>query len=523
MSSGVLVLVLVASAGTMPGPADALAGVWRFSNGAEFPGASGRLDARTDRITLHYDFRGGGNYVAAYCDLNTPQHVQSFRLRLQKPRDATITIRVVDHAGQTFQKSASYDDADRELLVHLRSWASSWGGPQDGILRQPVHTLGILIERQGLPDDEGSIAFTRPELVSVASGTQEQAPGSQLRSYLVTDFGADCPLARSAGVSGRAGVWHVDFAAAPQAALHGSVSLFHRPSTVTLRVRASAPGAVLVLHVGAHFQNFRRTVGTLDGTDQEFTVTLPPAGWEASGAAHQSLQYPLRITRIEVQRGTCASDGLDIALQGLSCSTTVDPAAATVLTSRLTAAASAGDQRQLTLDCAGWNLLEEPLASVLKVNVRNWDGLLLQAAELPIQLPGGGRRQDVQHRFTVPAAARYVEAAGVLESPGQQPAASSSTFTAALDEPDHTEQVPPPDPELRPESPWGMGIYLYRYPHSPSGLADMDRAAALAAAAGVKWTREEFSYGMIEKAPREYDFAFFDKVVDTAHRHGISV
>ncbi len=194
-----------------------------------------------------------------------------------------------------------------------------------------------------------------------------------------------------------------------------------------------------------------------------------------------------------------------------------------VLTSRLTAAASAGDQRQLTLDCAGWNLLEEPLASVLKVNVRNWDGLLLQAAELPIQLPGGGRRQDVQHRFTVPAAARYVEAAGVLESPGQQPAASSSTFTATLDELDHTEQLPPPDRELRPESPWGMGVYLYRYPHSPSGLADMDRAAALAAAAGVKWTREEFSYGMIEKAPREYDFAFFDKVVDTAHRHGISV
>ena len=79
------------------------------------------------------------------------------------------------------------------------------------------------------------------------------------------------------------------------------------------------------------------------------------------------------------------------------------------------------------------------------------------------------------------------------------------------------------DAVLRPQSPWGMGVYLYRYPHDLEGLARMDRAAAMAQAAGVEWSREEFSWARIETQPGRYDFRFYDQVVDTALKHGISV
>ena len=68
------------------------------------------------------------------------------------------------------------------------------------------------------------------------------------------------------------------------------------------------------------------------------------------------------------------------------------------------------------------------------------------------------------------------------------------------------------DPELHPESPWGMGVYLYRY----GAGAEMDRAASLAQAAGVKWSREEFSWGRIETQPGLLEHSFY--VICAFHR-----
>ena len=59
--------------------------------------------------------------------------------------------------------------------------------------------------------------------------------------------------------------------------------------------------------------------------------------------------------------------------------------------------------------------------------------------------------------------------------------------------------------------------------NTETGNDSMDRAAAMAQAAGVKWSREEFSWSRIETQPGVYDFELYDHVVDTAIRHGISV
>jgi hypothetical protein len=76
---------------------------------------------------------------------------------------------------------------------------------------------------------------------------------------------------------------------------------------------------------------------------------------------------------------------------------------------------------------------------------------------------------------------------------------------------------------LDPGSPFGMGIYLYRYGDTPEGWAAMEKAAQMAMAAGVKWSREEFYWGVVQRERGSYDWRHYDKVVDTATAHGISI
>jgi GH35 family endo-1,4-beta-xylanase len=68
-----------------------------------------------------------------------------------------------------------------------------------------------------------------------------------------------------------------------------------------------------------------------------------------------------------------------------------------------------------------------------------------------------------------------------------------------------------------------MGLYLYRFGNDPQSLETMDRMARMAADAGVKWSREEFNWARIETRKGQYDWSFYDNLVKTANRHGISV
>lgn len=505
-----------------------LDGTWYFSNGPEFPGADGKLEPHGDeRFTLRYDFRGGGNYVAAYCDLASPLPLKSVSFRLLKPEEATITIRVTDSGGQTFQKSFYYDSLGfKDIVVTMGQWAASWGGVNDGVLRMPIRTFGILVEKQGLSQPIGSIAFSSVQYEIAPAddkGIQMGTATEATLSYLVTDFGPECVLAKTIQDRLHGRVWTINFTDRTSDAMTGSLSLFYKPTTLSFRVRASAPGATLVFRIGAHFQTFTRTIGRFDGTDQTFTFSLPPEGWEASGAAHTTLHYPLRITGITIEKNECKAETLKVTLGELTCETTVPPGKAITLMSSLQAGLPQEGLRPFTLLCSGWNLNTKEASGQIHLTILNWDGDLLHENRIPMVLSGGGRRHTIEYQFTLPSSWRYIESRCQFVNGSPIVPETLSTFTASLTEEGYEELVPNPDGSLCPESPWGMGVYLYRYPNTAIGHAQMDRAAALAAAAGVKWTREEFNYGMIETAPGVYDFSFFDVLVDTAHRHGISI
>lgn len=509
--------------GSMSG--EDLAGGWRFESGAEFPGAKGTLTQDAGSAVLKYDFSDGGRYVAAYRDLQPPLHLKAVRFMLKKALEAGITFRAIDSAGQCFQKNLSFEAlGERDVTVSMNNWSGHWGGSNDGVFRPPVHTMGILVEAADLADPKGEITFRNVRFDMVepdsAFGTgQDEA----VLSYQVTDFGKDCVLAKSLGDRLESGTWHIDFGSGGSAAMSGSLSLFHHPVTLKLHARASAPGAALVFHIGAHFQNFTRRVGILDGTDQVFTFTLPPDGWEASGAAHTTLHYPLRITGIVVEKNECRESRMDLRLGEITCETKHDRNAPTVAHAVLMPGMVQGGQRPFTLQLDFWNLLDDAVSGSAEVRVANWNGEELATTVIPVTLPGRGVKGRVEHSFVVPSGLRYVEAACSLNVAGPASAGAMSTFTVDLTEEGQEEKMPPPQRALCPESPWGMGVYLYRYPNSESGLAEMERAAGLAEEAGVKWTREEFNYSMIEKEPGAYDFSFFDRIVETATRHGISI
>lgn len=72
---------------------------------------------------------------------------------------------------------------------------------------------------------------------------------------------------------------------------------------------------------------------------------------------------------------------------------------------------------------------------------------------------------------------------------------------------------------LAPDSPFGMGIYFgNRY--TPE---EMKKAGQMAKDIGVKWSREEFSWGVIQPEEGKWDYSRYDTAVETAYSNGISL
>lgn len=490
---------------------------WHFSEGAEFPGAAGRLVRESDgTVRLEYDFGGGGNYVAAYADLETPALLESVSFRLKKPAEARITVRAADATGQTFQKSVEYNHADWQLLTFsLAGWDHSWGGAEDDIFHQPARSIGFLVDNKNLRASAGAVLIADVTATRLPAGADAPTPRAFIADYRVTDFGAGAGF----GVSGPArlenSVWTVDFSQGNRAALHHSLSLLGRPVELLLTVRGGAPGHRLTMHIGSHFQGFHRALGALEGGEQTFRVPAPPDGWEFGGGANDGkARPPLRLAALVIERGDGPAEAAALELVELRCRTNAYSDRAVTLIARLDETAATSETRALEARCTAWNLFEEPIAGALTLVLRDWEENELHRRTVEWVLPASARDERTL-RLEAPLELPFADAEVSFTAVGQRPASVRAAFAGGLDaEGDATPW---------PESPWGMGVYLYRYPHTPAGHAQMDRAAAMARAAGVKWSREEFSWARIEPREGEYDFDYYDVVVDTAGRHGITL
>ncbi len=504
-------LGLLIAAGEVP-----LGGEWSFSHGPEFPGAAGSLEVDADGVLhLRYDFSAGGAYVACYRVIEPAQTLRAWRFRLRKPAEATITVRQTDSTGQTFQKSTYYDGAGwQELEVRPGGWSGYWGGANDGVFHGATQQIGILIEGTGLLNLVGELLIAE---VVAEPGEADAGPviGPFRGRYQVTDFGPQSGFAtvNSSLADSR---WRVDFGAVEQAALHHSISLFGSPKELRLTVRGGPPGARLTLSLGSHFQRFWRELGELREGETVFTLPAPPEGWQFGGGENDGRVHPpLRVGGLSIERGTAPAAPAELELVDLTCVTELPSDQTTILFATLREAGGDERVRRLRAECVGWNVTDQPVSGRLRCVLRDWDETVLHETAYDWSLPADGVRGVASINLAIPAGLNFCDTTFTFEAAGLNPRPATAAFTRGADDAG--------DPALLPESPWGMGVYLYRNANNPAGYESMDRVAALACAAGVKWSREEFQWHRIETAPGEFDYSFYDQMIATAHRHGISI
>jgi hypothetical protein len=290
--------------------------------------------------------------------------------------------------------------------------------------------------------------------------------------------------------------------------LPGKVDRIH------LRVHGSVQDLPVRIHLRTHFMTFHRAVGRING-DGHLTVASegpPGPGWEWFGGENDGKFHgPLRLGEIRFERpatGGVVELELEEVIIDSSC-----PASKRCLVTAACEEGSDGPEYRFTARA----LTDIPIPASVRWILRDWEGTVVgqgrRELELPVQAGVTG------FEFPVPAPARerlkFLEAEFQTEVAGQEIAPVQAVWVAPLEDQG--------TPELRPDSPFGMGVYLYRYPDNTGGHAEMESAAAMAQAAGVKWSREEFQWARIEPRRGEFRWDFYDQLVATAKRHGIQV
>lgn len=144
---------------------------WSFSNGPEFPGATGSLtvvngnDGKASRLS--YDLSAGGNYVSATFDFPQALNTKSIAFWVREPARSQAKLRLYDSQDQVFEYSiprpleAFAPDMWFRSVVDVQEFTGSFGGLSDGVLRMPLKGLSILAipEFETVGASKGSIDF----------------------------------------------------------------------------------------------------------------------------------------------------------------------------------------------------------------------------------------------------------------------------------------------------------------------------------------------------------------------------
>lgn len=498
---------------------------WTFSNGAEFPGAKGSFQRSRDAAhrgeyggELAFDFSGGGNYVSASVRLPTDETGGStpwagLQLWLQRPEGHAVMLRYHDAAGQTFQRPVECAAGNWvRVTVPFSDWTAHWGGANDGQVRGQPRSLSLILDRGA--QTNGTLRFDDLRLVD------ETAAIARV-SYPAFRFAPSEGWRTSADGSGGATrldgrSWTADFAQGARAislSLPDQV-LLGRVDRLRLRVRGTAPGQPVTLVMHTHFMTFQKVIGEFNGDGEQELVTAGPPGpgWTWHGGENDGkLHGPLRLGKIILGRGTNAVRRT-LEWQEIAVEASCPPEQRCVLL-----AESRGGTNEAAFVVRARALSETPMTGRLQWVWRDWDGAELGRGEQAVTVPA--RTEPMELTLPIPASARagrkFLGGEFHLDLPDQAVPPVEAAWVAGITEAG--------DATLEPESPFGMGVYLNRYGGDAAGLAQMERAARMAQAVGVKWSREDFSWSRIERQRGEFDWTYYDQLVACARRHGITV
>lgn len=281
-----------------------------------------------------------------------------------------------------------------------------------------------------------------------------------------------------------------------------------RPGKIHLHVRGSTKGHPVHLYLRTHFMTFHTSVGEFAGPGvQDFVVDAPPGpGWQWFGGENDGkLHGPLRLAEIRLE-GAGLRDCPTLEMMDISVEATCPARRRCLLV-----AEEATVEKAAHFNAWMQALSDVPLDGKLLWQLRGWDGRDLGHGERPVTLPPGAAKLRVSlPPVAVPPGVRFVEAEFRLEVSGQDVPPAQAYWPAP--------QEDVGDATLRPESPMGMGLYLGRLQGE-----DMERAARVARAAGVKWSREDFTWARIERERGRFDWSYYDQLMGCARRNGITV
>ena len=288
------------------------------------------------------------------------------------------------------------------------------------------------------------------------------------------------------------------------------VSLLGTPREIRIRARGKALGHPVRLRIATHFMTFEKTIGQFDQDGEYDLVTEAPPGqgWKWFGGENDGkIHGPLRITGISIDKAD-RQDTAQLEFVGIRIKADYKPDQAGVLINELRDE-PAGKHFVATLR----SILTRSMKGRVTFVIRDWEGRAISESVLR-ETPAGPLLDE--WRMPMPSGDhRFLECEATLEVEGQKIPPAYAYYVAPIEA--------EADTRLDAASPFGMGLYLHRSPGDPQGVQTREQAAKLASAAGVKWSREDFHWSRIEPQKGKFDWTYYDNLLATAKRNGISV
>ncbi len=501
---------------------------WSFNDGSEFPGANGEFVFSEEAAykgeyggELQFDFTEGGHYVAAVCDLSSlwEKHsnldqVAGMEFWLWCPQGHRVGLRYTDTTGQVLQTHLDFEAGKwSRVVAPFEHWETSWGGKDDGIRHGLPQKIAILIDHG--EQDKGSLLFDEMRLIP---GESEDL--MSVAEYKICTFEEDDDFWLAS--SGNRGDTRLDGNKLTLDFSQGADwislrfpdrSLLGRVEEFQLKVNGEAKGHPLTFYARTHFMTFYKNAGTFDADGvQKMTLDAPPGeDWNWSGGENDGkLHGPLRLHEIRFNangnRDQCQLDLISLS----ACASSLPHKQV------LMYADTQAQEEELTFSAHVKGLLKEPLQGTVHWTLKTWDNEVLKQGKESITIPARNQESVVHvNGSDVIEENRFIEAVFQLEAEGQSVPEAYAYWMK--------EHRPHGDPKIDLQSPFGMGLYLNRYGGHEEGLKQMEHAARMGREAGVKWTREDFSWSRIEPRKGEFNWDFYDQLIACAKRNGIQV
>lgn len=492
---------------------------WGFFNGPEFPGAKGgvALSAKSahsgrNGLAFSFDFTGGGNYVQTGRSIPPGEKVTGIRLWVRNPGMNSLGIRVTDSEGQTFQKTFTIPHGMwQQIEISFNGWVGSWGGKGDAVFRGLPTNFAIIAAnnanvKKGVVDIDDIHYITSGQALSIEDTEYYVCKFNEKQQwYLITGYG---------DISGSRydnGTLSFDFSKnAADIGITSDLAIMGTARSLKLRVGCREPGIKLKMRISSHFQDFQRIIGETNGTPDQ-VIDVPLGGmtsWKHNGGENDGeVRWPLRLTFLGVDREGNPEKG-DIRFIDITAKSQLPLKSAVVM---LPSGRMDGDKAHFS--CEITNILPGDVIGTLEYTMKDFQGTALIRGKGPLTILKGN---SFHFETAVDAAKRgYMECEFYFRTKAYTYGPVFGSAVKPIS--DAGSNV------LQPESPFGMGVYLYRYPTDAEGRKRMEKAADIAMAVGVKWSREEMMWAAIEPERGKFDWSRYDAVIETARSRGISV